>query len=251
MSKALNSAPSIPSRTPRIVVVDDEKGFRDDFIDFLAHRGFEAHGVASGQALLDDLKQQPADLIILDVMLDGEDGRDVARKVRAQSDAGILMLTCLDEPMAQVSGLDAGADAYLAKGVDLAVVEATVRSLLRRLASAEGRLEGTEEGGVWHFDSLGWVLTAPNGRSVRLTFSEKSVLMCLLESSGTPVKRAQLTAALGKAESESALRNLDTYIRRLRKKVQDGTDMTLPIQTAYSLGYVFAATATVEPPVAG
>jgi two-component system OmpR family response regulator len=229
------------------VVVEDDPGLRGDLIEYLASRGFEALGAEDGQALDDILAEGGADLALLDIMLPGgESGIEIAKRLRRDGKIGIVMLTGLSAAQTHIDGLDAGADAYLVKTSELGVIEATIRSVLRRLeldleielAKTKSRAQSEA---AWQIDELTWTLNAPNSRSAKLTSAETSILGELFKTLGHPVSRDALVRALGKPDSESNRRNLDVAIRRLRVKVESQIGLPLPLDTVYSRGYAFTA----------
>src|SRR5918994_2970654 len=119
-----------------IIVVDDEPEIRSMLADYLSHAGFVVRAAEGGAAMRSILAEQPADLVILDINMPGEDGLSLARFLRANTDVGIVMLTAAGEVVDRVVGLEIGADDYIAKPVDLRELLARVRAVLRRLRAA-------------------------------------------------------------------------------------------------------------------
>lgn len=241
-------SPTTPP-TPTVIVVEDEESLREDLVEFLEVHGFDARGVVDGTGLDQALAEAPADLIVLDVLLPGENGFQIARRLRRDREIGILMLTCLSGNQDQVEGLEAGADAYLVKDADLGVVEATLRTILRRLhptthgpaTPEEAAMPAAPSAKSWIMDPLTRSLGAPNGRSIKLTGTEKSFLEPLLDAPGMPVDRGALVGHLGKPDTEANRRNLDACAQRLRRKVEAEIGLKLPLDSIYGSGYVFAA----------
>jgi DNA-binding response OmpR family regulator len=245
---------------PRLVVVEDDPGLRMDLVEFLEDRGFSVREAVDGGELDRHLAAGPADLVILDVMLPGESGMDIARRLRRDHDLGILMLTCLGDTRTHLAGLDAGADAYLVKNVDLSVVEATVRALLRRRGANATPAESGHEvawsepvarpqdpgAPIWIYDSVYWSLGAPNGVSVRLTPKERSLIEALLSKPHETVSRTAILAAVGYREDTFGSRALDALVRRLRRKIVEETGVELPVQTVHAYGYVFSGPARIK-----
>lgn len=251
--------------SPRLVVVEDDPGLRLDLVEFLEDRGFSVRGAVDGAELDRHLAAGRADLVILDVMLPGESGMEIARRLRRDHDLGILMLTCFGDTRTHLAGLDAGADAYLVKNVDLSVVEATVRALLRRRGPADPPAEAGRDipwseiparppevpapaGGtpVWLYDPVYWSLSAPTGASVRLTPKERNLIEALLTKPHETVSRTEILAAVGYREDTFGSRALDALVRRLRRKIAEETGVELPVQTVHAYGYVFSAPARIK-----
>jgi two-component system OmpR family response regulator len=243
------SEEDISQYLPRAIVVDDDPGFLADLTEFLSGRGFKVWGVATEAELFALLAEDDVELVILDILLGEVDGRDIAKNLREHSDVGILMLTALSKSSDHVAGLDSGADAYLVKTADLLVIEATLRSLIRRLgmkgAREDAEIKGSPLSKSWQLDGINWVLLSPNGSAVKLSSIERQLLLSLMETPGAPVERRALVRSLNKPDNEAGIRSLDTIVRRLRIKVKDYTDLQLPLESVYGQGYVFTATADI------
>lgn len=227
-----------------IVLVEDDPDFRDETCAFFDARGFEITAVADGDTLRQVISTGGVELVLLDVMLrdSNESGLEIARRLRRElPEIGIVMLTCLDQPIDQVRGLDTGVDSYLAKGGDLMVLEATVRNVLDR---RKGVLRDRDD--AWALDRTKWSLTAPNGKRVTITNAELTLLSCLMTRHDAPVARSVLLSALDKPDDEFTNRNLDNIVRRLRRKVESEAQMELPLRSAYGKGYAFTARGTLR-----
>lgn len=230
-----------------VAVVEDDPGLCGDLVEFLQLRGLAAQGFGSAEGFFLVWPAQRFDLLLLDIALPGASGLDVARRVRAQDVAGIVMLTALDAASDQVAGLWAGADAYLSKQSPLEVIEATCHSVLRRLSMAGATLPapapvpGQEARGEarWCLYRRQWSLQTPNGVAVPLTHTELGFLAALFDSPGETVARERLLALLGKPDSLSNLRNLDNAASRLRRKVQQACGVEFPVRPSYGRGYTF------------
>ena len=228
----------------RIAVVEDSPELRTDLVEFLELRGFIVRGFDSAESFFRAWPTAGFDLLLLDVVLPGASGFEVAKRVRERGDTGIVMLTALDANSDHVTGFDAGADVYLSKRSSLEVIEAACHSVLRRLS----RGGGTEAGGgdVWRMDARNWRLEAPNGTSVDLTHGEVVLLAALFEAPGSAVSREALLMCMEKRETLSSLRNLDNAASRLRRKVQAACGMELPVRSSYSKGYIFTGQCEVN-----
>ncbi|MCD9032203.1 response regulator [Luteimonas sp. Y-2-2-4F] len=231
--------------TARIVVVDDDASIRDALCDYLARHGYEVRA-ADGAAALDRLlAQAPADLVVLDWMMPGEDGLSVCRRL-ADADIAVLMLSALDTPPDRVIGLEVGADDYLAKPFDPRELLARVRALLRRGAQLRQQAARPAEGYAFE----GWTLRldtralhAPDGAEVTLTAGEFALLRALVERAGRVLDRERLMALTHGDAAEPFDRAIDLAISRLRRKLaqaRPGADAL--IQTLRGEGYRFAAT---------
>lgn len=224
----------------RIAVVEDDTVLREDLTEFLAQRGCSAQGFASAEDFYRGMAQASFDLALLDILLPGESGLDIARWLQGtQPGMGIVMLTSLGTASDQVKGLDTGADAYLAKNAPLDVIEATCRSVLRRLA-VSGEAPMAPPAPRWRLNPYTHQLVAPQGETIELTHAQAVLLQALIESPGKPVSRQALLERLDKPDSLSNLRNLDSNVRRIRQKVLGACGTELPVKPSYGSGYLFA-----------
>lgn len=178
-----------------IAVVEDERTLCEDLVEYLVLVGHSARGFGSAEAFLAAWPACRFDLIVLDLVLPGVDGMELARIVRARESTGIVMLTSLSAEMDRITGLDAGADIYLQKGCSLEVIEASCRSVLRRLSIHPGSdtAQPTVAGqGVWQLQIKLWQMIAPNGTVTDLTHAELMFLTALLRQPGAPISRTEL-----------------------------------------------------------
>lgn len=227
---------------PLVAVVEDDAGLCADLVEFLQWRGFAARGFDSAEAFRKAWPAVRFDLLLLDVSLPGDNGLELARQVRAGDAAGIVMLTALDADDDQVAGLGAGADAYLSKRSSLDVIEATCRSVLRRLGMARTTLAAPAapaRTAIWRLHGKQWKLEIPNGVLVDLTHAEQVFLAALFARPGAAVERERLLALLEKPGTLSNLRNLDNAASRLRRKVLRAGGVELPLRPSYGKGYTF------------
>ncbi len=227
---------------PLVAVVEDDAGLCADLVDFLQLRGFAAQGFGSAEAFYRAWSVLRFDLLLLDVSLPGDSGLALAHRVRAKDAVGIVMLTALDADEDHVAGLGAGADVYLSKRSSLEVIEATCRSVLRRLNMAQTAQRAVAEAtrtGIWCLRSRQWKLEAPDGTVIDLTHAEQMFLGALFAQPGAAIERERLLALLGKPGTLSSLRNLDNAASRLRRKVLQACGIELPVRPSYGKGYTF------------
>ncbi|MBP2231466.1 DNA-binding response OmpR family regulator [Azospirillum agricola] len=234
---------------PRIIVVEDEADLRDDLVEYLDRCGFEVRGASSGVELDGLLESHGADVIVLDINLPDEDGFSVARRVRAASQAAIIMLTARSSLIDRVIGLELGADVYLVKPVDFREIEAQIKALVRRIqkgaapvavsASAPGLASVAETKKSWQFDDVEWRIQPPEGPAVPLTATEYKFLALLVVAPGEPVSRQDISIALTGRDWDPYSRSIDSLVRRLRIKVEERTGCALPVQAVHGVGYAF------------
>lgn len=227
----------------RIAVIEDDDALRDDILlPGLAMHGFEVEGFARSGELYRRMLVAPFDAVLLDVGLPGEDGLSVARHLRTISSIGIAVLTGRGDPHERVRGLRETVDVWLSKPVDVAIVAASLASLVRRMNMAAPQ-SAAEPAFGWRLEAGGWRLQAPSGRAVELSRSERCVLQRLFAASGEPVSRDALIVELGESLETFDAHRLEMLVHRMRRKVAGETGEELPLRAARGLGYVLVARA--------
>lgn len=233
-----------PHTAVKIVVLEDDRVLRDCvLLPRLRDHGFEVDGMATAAELVACLQQLPMDIAVIDVGLPDADGFELVQSLRRQYPAlGLLMLTGRASITDQMRGLSSGADAYLAKPVDVSLLAATLHSLARRLRGGQelASADVAPDGG-WRLDSGGWRLLSPLGCGVALTRSERPLLQRLIAATGEVVLREELISTLTDDVFEFDTHRLDSMIHRLRRKVANGCGLPLPLTSVHGAGYVFIA----------
>lgn len=223
----------------RIAVVEDNVDLRDELVFHLSRQGHEATGLGDGRALDAHLASKPADVLVLDLGLPGEDGLSIAERVRrSHPQLAVAMLTARGQLEDRVLGLKTGADIYLVKPVDMRELSAVVESLHRRVHRGAAP---PAERAAWRLDRYTLELVSPQQRSVMLTPTEFELMHELAESAPDPVTRAQLAKAIGHPEPDFDYRRLETSLSRLRRKIETRCEEASPLRSARNVGYVFAA----------
>ena len=222
---------------PRILVVDDDPGIREVLCDYLILHGYEAVGAASAAEMDRALAQQTLDLIVLDLMMPGEDGLSVCRRLAGKGPP-IVMLSAMGEDTDRIIGLELGADDYLAKPCNPRELLARVRAVLRRPREDEADEGPALTFAGWRLDLLRRELTRPDGRAVALSAGEFALLRAFAERPGRLLTRDQLLERARGADADVFDRAMDVQISRLRKKLDDGSGLAM-IQTLRGEGYMF------------
>jgi DNA-binding response OmpR family regulator len=236
-----------------IIVVEDEPSLREDLVDYLNLRGFNALGAATARRLEELLAVRPATLVVLDIGLPDRSGLDMVPWLRQHHpEVGIVMLTAFGDATTRVASLDGGADAYLVKGASLEVIEATCMALMRRLppkqlvpAPGASALIGAlpeasgDDTSAWVVDVCLGVLRGPVRGELSLTLMEQNFLVQLMAAPGQIVSRKDILAALSRPDTLNNLRNLDGCVARLRRKVEQSLGESLPVRSSYGQGYAF------------
>ena len=222
---------------PRILVIEDEPGVRLAVKDELEFEGFQAELAEDGATGLAAILRSPPDLIVLDVMLPGENGFEICQKVRAQGlRTPIIMITARSQEIDKVRGLELGADDYLTKPFGLSELVARIRAVLRRSGS-------TRERGVLLVQD---VRVDVQGRRVfkgatelQLTDTEFRILLLLLERAGEVVTRDEFLDKVWGADVYVSHRTVDTHMAALRKKIEDDVLHPAYISSVRNVGYRF------------
>ena len=217
-----------------IYCVEDDAAIRDIEVYALRSTGFEAEGCESGAALFAALKKAPAELIILDVMLPGEDGLEILKKLRlgaATRNLPVIMATARGEEYDKITGLDSGADDYLVKPFGMMEMISRVRAVLRR-ARPERSRSALSLGGVT-IDPESRRVTA-NGQEAALTLKEFELLYTLMSSPGVVFTRDRLLSEIWGTDYDGETRTVDVHIRTLRQKLGDAG---AAIGTVRGVGY--------------
>jgi DNA-binding response OmpR family regulator len=231
---------------PHIVALDDDPSVRAVISEYLSQNELRVTAVGSGRELAEVLARETADLVILDRRLPGEDGIQIARRLREQSTIPILMLTGLTEEADRVMGLELGADDYLGKPFSPRELLARIRALLRRaqaqatVADAIARVRAYRFGG-WELNIGLRRLKSADGRSVELTNGEFSLLTAFLSSPQRVLTRDQLLDLSRLHNAEVYDRSIDVQILRLRRKIEPDPANPQFIRTERGAGYVFQA----------
>jgi DNA-binding response OmpR family regulator len=221
-----------------ILVVDDEPKISRLARDYLEKNGYRVTIAADGQTALTAARREKPDLIVLDLMLPGIDGREVCKILRRESDVPIIMLTALAEEVDQVTGLEIGADDYITKPFSPRALVARVRAMLRR-AHGEVKAPAIIRVGALEIDSEKYTVVF-NNTPIHLTPNEFKLLQVLASRPGQTLTREQLLDDLHGAAS-SIDRSVDSHIKNLRKKLEAESGKQV-IETVYGVGYRFVET---------
>ena len=219
-----------------ILVVDDEPKIVRLARDYLEKNGFRVVTAGDGPSALAMARRERPDLVVLDLLLPGMDGREVCRILRRESDVPIIMLTALSEESDQIVGLEIGADDYIVKPFSPRALVARVRALLRRAqggikAPAIIRAGGLEVDTARHTATL-------DGKSLHLTPSEFDLLVVLARHLGQTLTRQQLMDDLYGGAASGVDRSVDSHIKNLRHKLESASAARF-IETVYGVGYRF------------
>jgi len=234
-----------PSQERQILVVDDDKSLREQMVAYLAEHGYQVRGAADAKEMASAIAAQAVDLVVLDIMMPGEDGLSICRRMAANPGPGVIMVSALGDEIDRVLGLELGADDYLSKPCSPRELLARVKAVLRR--RDEGPVNPNPETARF----LGFTLNlprrqlrAPDGRAIMLTSGEFSLLSVFLENAGRILSREELLDLARGHDAENVFdRAIDVQISRLRRKLS-GFGVDEIIRTYRRAGYMFDAKVT-------
>lgn len=239
------------NETPHILIVDDHRDIRDAIRRYLEKNGMRASVACDAVELDAKLATGHYDLIVLDVMMPGEDGLSVCRRLSADTKPPILMLTALGEDTDRIVGLEIGADDYLAKPFNPRELLARIKAILRRSVRIDPHAGGLSGRRVafahWQLDTDREVLTAADGSETDLTTAEFRLLTVLLERPRLILSRDQLLDLTSGRAAQAFDRAIDNQISRLRRKIEKDPARPTIITTVRSGGYCLATDVTDLP----
>ena len=241
MKPTANSAPA-----PRVLVVDDEAPLARVVASYLEREGFQVDLAFDGPAAVAAAREQPPELVVLDVMLPGIDGLEVCRQIRTFSDCYVIMLTARDEELDKVIGLTVGADDYLVKPFSPRELVARVRAMLRRprvLGAAEPE-SASAEPTVINAGDVAMDLTARlvwvDGSEVELTRTEFDLLTALVAEPRRAFSRRELISSVWDSDWYGDEHIVDVHVGHLRRKLGDDAANPRHIRTVRGVGYGMA-----------
>jgi two-component system, OmpR family, response regulator len=227
-----------------ILIVDDQRDVCDVVQEYLTGEGYRVSIALNGDEMRRVLAQSPVDLVILDLMLPGEDGLALARSLRSESSLGIVIVTGRGDLVDRIIGLEMGADDYLPKPFNLRELLARVKSVLRRIQTQAAERTPTARSRVrfagWELDLSSRALTAPSGEQVRLTTGEYELLAAFVANANQVLSRDRLLDLARNREAGPFDRTIDVQVGRLRRKIEDDPQNPNLIKTVRGGGYIFA-----------
>jgi two-component system OmpR family response regulator len=230
-------------RTPHILVVDDHRDIRDLLARFLTKHGLRASVADSAAAARKSLQAADVDLVVLDIMMPGEDGLSLTRSLRETRDIPVILLTAMGEETDRIVGLEVGADDYLSKPFNPRELLARIKAVLRR-AQTLPRPRETSHGRLafdrWILDLSRRELVDERQVAVALSSGEFRLLAALLERPGMVLSRDQLLDLTRGRSAQPFDRSIDNQVSRLRKKIERDPRSPQLIKTAWGDGYTFA-----------
>ncbi|HCF24205.1 MULTISPECIES: response regulator [unclassified Novosphingobium] len=237
------------SAATRLLLVDDERTLREPLAEYLARQGFVVDQAASAAEARTRLRDEPPDLVLLDIMMPGEDGLSLCRHLAESQAIPTILLTARTEATDRIVGLEIGADDYVTKPFEPRELVARIRSVLRR-ASKGAQAPAEEEDFLfdgWRLDPLKRKLTDPEGAVVAISSVEFRLLLAFVEHPRQVLDRDRLLDMVQGREAHLFDRAVDNQVSRLRRKIEVDSRNPALIQTVWGGGYMLAADVRREP----
>ena len=233
------------ANAPHILIVDDDRQIRASLARFLTANGFRISAAEDGVAMFAAIEKGRFDLVVLDIMMPGEDGLALCRRLREASRLPVIFLTALSEEIDCVAGLELGADDYICKPIRPRELLARIRAVLRRVGDTALQRERAPvvsyEFEGWRLDAVRRTLRNPKGVLVELTGGEFDLLLVFAEHPRKVLTRDQLLDLTRGRDATVLDRSIDVQVGRLRRKIEADPQLPLLIKTVRSGGYVFCA----------
>jgi len=231
--------------TPHILVVDDSADIREPLAKYLAKKGLRVSTADGGQEMRRVMKTSAIDLVVLDIMMPGEDGLALCRMIRETTDLPVILLTAMIEETDRVVGLEIGADDYVTKPFSPRELLARIKAVLRRAGGVSRAPAARERSRIafdrWTLDTLRRELVGDDGVAVPLSTTEFRLLTVFLERPHIVLSRDQLLDLTSGRSLEPFERSIDNQVSRLRKKIEPDPKTPSIIKTVWGGGYVLAA----------
>lgn len=237
------------SNIKQILVVDDDQDIRELLAQYLTKNSFDVITAEDGIEMDSLLGNHQPDLIILDIMLPGDDGFALCQRIRQTSNVPIIMLTANSDEMDRVLGLEIGADDYIAKPFSPRELLARIKALLRRTqyVAEQSRIAKHKHKARyfcfadWKLDTQQHILLDSNNKAYPLTGADFQLLMLFLESGDSPISRDQICQSLHGRDAFANERGIDVHLSRLRNYLGDDAKAPNIIKTVRGKGYLFIA----------
>jgi len=227
--------------TDRVLVVDDDAGIRELIADYLGKQGISVETARDGKEMDERLTRFDPDLIVMDLMMPGEDGLALTRRVKAAIGVPVIMLSARGEDIDRIVGLEVGADDYLPKPFNPRELLARIRAVLRRGSEARSGQEVAEQSRFGPFAlNLAAQSLSRDGDEIAITQAEFTLLKLFVEHPNRALSRDQIMDWLKGYERDPFDRSIDVRVTRLRRKIEDDPANPAYIRTIWGQGYLFA-----------
>ncbi len=225
-----------------VILVEDDARLRKLVADYLSKNQFDVMALPDGRTLQETVKRHPPSVVVLDIMLPGEDGLSLCRKLREHYAGPLLFMSAKNEALDEILGLEIGADDYVTKPVEPRLLLARIQALLRRVTTPASPTSASLTFGGLHIDKEARRVVL-DGSAVALTSHEFDLLYMLAQNAGSVVHREQIYQQIIGREYDGLDRSADVRISRLRKKLNDDAQNPFRIKTIWGKGFFFVADA--------
>ncbi|MDG1858841.1 MAG: response regulator [Emcibacteraceae bacterium] len=232
------------TETPHILVIDDHADIRDPLAKYLTNHGMRASTASGGVEMDKVLSTSSIDLIVLDIMMPGEDGFSICRRIQDGAKIPVILLTALTDETDRIVGLELGADDYVSKPFNPRELLARIKSVLRRTNMLPEKAvvkKGTVKFDGWTFELASKEIISKDGVSIRLSSGEHTLLCTFVEHVDTVLSRDQLLDITRGREAQLFDRSIDNQVSRLRQKIEEDPKNPKIISTKWGGGYIFNA----------
>lgn len=230
------------TRQPTIAIIEDSSDLREELVFFLQHRGYIVWGADSAESFWKKLHRSPADIVLIDLGLPGEDGFSVVEYLADLGNFGMIIVTARGQQPDKLRGLNLGADLYLVKPINFSELATTLQTLWQRIQhereSTEVIHQREHAGAQWRLFSGDQCLETPNGKTVQLSPQEYKLLSVLGRSPSEVFAKEALLDLMFQYDETPELHRIDVILSRLRKKARQH-DISLPIRSIFGKGLVF------------
>ena len=239
---------AMTAETPHLLLVDDERSIREPLAQYLTRQGFRVTQAGDAESARTRMAAYAIDLVVLDIMMPGEDGLSLCRHIRANGETPVILLTARTEETDRIVGLEMGADDYVVKPFSPRELAARIKVVLRRTVAGGTRLHAPEAGA---YAFAGWVLRTGEralvdreGVSVPLSTGEYNLLLALVQRPRQVLTRDQLLDLTQGREAAAFDRAIDNQVSRLRRKIEPDPKNPEIIKTVWGGGYAFSTEVT-------
>lgn len=226
---------------PRIAIIEDNADLREELTFFLQHKGYSIWNTDSAESFWKKLHRCPADIVLVDLGLPGEDGFSVVDYLTEMSGFGLIIITARGDQQDNIRGMNVGADLYLVKPVNFSKLASSIDALWQRMQqedSAPQDVRQQDVTGSWQLVSTDYRLIAPDGDSLKLSQQEFTLLNILMLSPNQIFSKDALRKLMFRHEDDAETHRVDVILSRLRKKARD-QNVDLPVRSIFGKGVVF------------
>lgn len=241
------------SHKTRIALVEDDLDLLSSTHEYLSLAGYSVWGVDSAEAFFRRFVSEPVDIVLLDIGLPGEDGLSVTELLKKNAQVAVIILSARDGLEDRLAGLNAGADRYMVKPINMRELVANIDAVSKRSSASHDLISPPLSETLklpqpfWGLEINSWMLTSPSGKALHLNAHEFALMHLLMKVQGQAASKKVIAFEIFGSRIDNSFDRLNVMITRLRKKAIDTLGEPLPIKTAHRIGYAFIASALLKP----